>query len=78
MTLNMTVETKFNIKDHAYALIENKVKYVDICNIIINVDYSSKATIQYDINYYSSNKLMRGTIDEKRLFSTKEELIKSL
>ena len=39
MNINMTIETKFNIKDHAYVLIENKVKYVDIYKIIIDVDY---------------------------------------
>lgn len=74
----MTIETKFNIKDHAFALIENKVKYVDICNMEITVDCNSKATIYYDIHYWSSSKPMRDKINEKLLFSTKEELIKSL
>jgi hypothetical protein len=78
MVLNMTIETKFNIKDHAYVIIENKVKYVDICNIIINVDYNFNTTIQYNIEYWSYNKRIQNYVDEKYLFPTKEELIKSL
>jgi hypothetical protein len=78
MVLNMTVETKFNIKDHAYAIIENKVKYVDICNIVINVDYNFNTNIQYNIEYWSYNKRIQNYVDEKYLFPTKEELIKSL
>lgn len=78
MVLNMTIETKFNIKDHAFALIENKVKYVDIYKIVINVDYRYNTTIRYVIGYFSSNELTKGEISENRLFPTKEELIKSL
>lgn len=74
----MTVETKFNIKDHAFALIENKVKYVDIYKIVINVDYRYNTTIRYVIGYFSGNELTKGEISENRLFPTKEELIKSL
>lgn len=74
----MTIKTKFNIKDHAYAIIENKVKYVDICNIVINVDYNFNTTIQYNIEYWSCNKRIQNYVDEKYLFPTKEELIKNL
>ena len=78
MNINMTIETKFNIKDHAYVLIENKVKYVDIYKIIIDVDYRYNINIRYVIGYFSGNEFTKGEVSENRLFPTKEELIKSL
>lgn len=74
----MTIETKFNVKDHAFAIIENELKYVDILDIIIHVDYNFNIIIQYEVEYWSYGKRTQDKIKEKRLFSTREELIKSL
>lgn len=71
----MTIETKFNIGDEVWFMKENKPtkKVVDFIEII-TASATSKSFIQYGLK-------MEGVVErvtEKNLFSTKEELLKSL
>lgn len=71
----MTIETKFNIGDEVWFMKENKPtkKVVDFIEII-TASTTSKSFIQYGLK-------MEGVVErvtEKYLFSTKEELLKSL
>lgn len=71
----MIIETKFNIGDEVWFMKENKPtkKVVNFIEIV-TASTTSKSFIQYGLK-------MEDTVErvtEKHLFSTKEELLKSL
>ena len=71
----MVIETKYNIGDEVWVMYDNKPskRAVDFIEIIV-ASTISKGFIQYGLE-------MEGVVErmtEKYLFSTKEELLKSL
>jgi hypothetical protein len=67
----MKIETKYNIGDEVVYLSDNKIKEGNIRNFSILVYIDGTITIQYK----TSNGVY---VYEQDLFSTKEELLKSL
>lgn len=65
----MTISTKYNIGDTVWFMHDNKCVSKKVENIKIDVD---NMYIQYIFNGYGI------WLSEKHLFSTKEELLKSL
>ena len=72
----MEIKTKYNIGDILFVLHQNKVCTIVISDITISIGrkYSQVSYISYTKD---SNRYL-GTFDESELFSTKEELLKSL
>lgn len=66
----MEVSSKFNIGDKVYFIADNKVQKSDITGVSISAN-GCETKIEYTLHFDS-------TIDEDLVFSTKEELIKSL
>ena len=67
----MTIETKYNIGDEVWAIVENKV-----CQYhILNITAKKRMQTTIEVMYYIGNCEWRY---EQELFSTKEELLKSL
>lgn len=71
----MVIKTKYNIGDEVWVMYDNKPskRAVDFIEIIV-ASTTSKGFIQYGLK-------MEGVVErmtEKYLFSTKEELLKSL
>lgn len=82
----MTIETKFNRNDLAWAILENRPMQVKICciNIFLGI-LCKKPTIKYAVSWYdhlgryhSLGVSDNAFVSEDLLFPTKEELIKSL
>ena len=71
----MEVKTKFNADQKVYLLINNKVVYRKIDGIQILVNAFGRAGIQYRLDGLHDYAF---GFDEKDLFATKEELLKSL
>lgn len=77
----MTIETKYNIGDEVWAVIENRVQCLRIEGVAINTldetfDESGKlVSYRLRIKYYFGDG---DWVNEVNCFSTKEELIKSL
>lgn len=69
----MEIKTKFNAKQKVYLLHMNKVEHRKIDGIQILVNAYGEAGIQYRLDGLYSFRF-----DEKDLFATKEELLKSL
>lgn len=67
----MEIKTKFGVNELVYTLIDNEVKYTQILYINIAVA-AGRTSITYSVLGGHS------FIDENKLFSTKEELLKSL
>ena len=77
----MTVYTKFSLGDTVYLLYENKVHRCTISKIIINVTKNKFNKGDYIWYNYDVDIETGGTVidvTERRLFRTKEELLKSL
>ena len=77
----MTVYTKFSLGDTVYLLHENKVHRCTVSKIIINVTKNKFNKGDYIWYNYDVDIETGGTvidISERRLFRTKEELLKSL
>lgn len=70
----MTIKTRFKINDRVFFMYDNKIYEGSVRYIRVNVKSDLTIRIVYDI-YFS-----RGTTNcyEESLFTTKEELIKSL
>ena len=69
----MTIETKFNIGDSIWYMDNNKACNRSVSSIIIRItEYG------VSVGYYVSKPRKSITLDEKLVFSSKEELIKSL
>lgn len=83
----MTIESKYNIGDTVYIIYENKIQQVLITRITININPKTTFYNPKDIRttvLYSTKKLNSGnwtdfgSIPEKDIFKTKEELLASL
>ena len=72
----MKLETKFNLRQKVYFMYKNKVNSLQIDSIIVRVIALGGSEEEIAISY----KLCGSTdsFDEKELFATKEELLKSL
>lgn len=68
----MVVESKYNIDDHVWRIYMNAVNKEKISGVFINVDQYNQSSIEYTV--YNSDE----RINENNLFSSKEELLKSL
>jgi hypothetical protein len=68
----MDVKTKFNIGDYVFTVMDNKVWNFTINSIFIRVS-NEKIIVEY--KFVSNERLTR---KEHELFTTKEELLKSL
>lgn len=66
----MVVQTKFNVGDKAWFMLENKPNCVDITGLNISIYESGNVEIEYTLHY--------DKLKEENLFATKEELLKSL
>ena len=69
----MTIETKYKIGDEVWVVAVNQVLMREVVKVRI-VGINEK----YGYEVTSDTWLKRGLFEEKRLFPTKEELIKSL
>lgn len=77
----MKIDNKYSLGDIVYLLHENKVHRCIVSKIIINVTRSKFNNGDYTWYNYNVDIETGGTIVdviEKRLFRTKEELLKSL
>ena len=68
----MEIKTKFNINDEVWFIYDNKVIKRKI--VRINIEIESEQRTIYRLNPCINNVLL----EEKNLFPTKEELLKSL
>lgn len=68
----MEVITKYNINDKVWLIIDNQAVRANITRVIISVESTDSCKISYSLNYGSTE------YPEDQLFSTKEDLIKSL
>lgn len=68
----MEVNTKFDIGAQLWVIIDNKPEHVLVTDVEIDVVSKKTVNIKYGINYRDS------VVDEYKLYSTKEELLKSL
>jgi len=67
----MEITTKYKINEEVFILISNEVKKDKVRNILIDID-KHRNSIEYIFWDYTSK------ISENKVFSSKEELIKSL
>lgn len=68
----MVVESKYNIDDHVWRMYMNVVNKEKISGVFINVDKYNQSSVEYTV-YNSDDRIC-----ENNLFSSKEELLKSL
>jgi hypothetical protein len=78
----MRVETRFDIGDKVYVLHKNSVETTEILGISIEID-DKEQLIKYEVDIrvhiVDAPRIdIHETIEESRVFKTKEELIKSL
>lgn len=68
----MEVITKYNINDKVWLIIDNQAVRADITRVIISAESTDSCKVSYSLNH--------GSIEypEDQLFSTKEDLLKSL
>ena len=64
--------TKFNIGDKVWLIIDNQALRSDITRVIISVESPDNYEVSYSLHYRDTE------IPEEQLFSTKEELLKTL
>ena len=79
----MTIETKYDIKEKVWVLSQNKVLQGFIEGITVNYYYGlNNTTIEECIFYLVHNeanvRISQNSFSEKKVFTSKEELIKSL
>lgn len=79
----MKIETKYNTEDEVYVMHDNKIQCGTIHEVYIKKygnfqyitnDYKGRTFISYKVNLSSTCAIF----DEKKVYKTKEELIKSL
>lgn len=70
----MQIQTKFNVNDIVYFIFNNKVCSAPITSINIHVSKYEKLRITYTVYH----KDLTASLHEYSVFSTKDELIKSL
>ena len=71
----MIIETKYNIGDEVWFINHNKVCVSFITDIRVR---KNKTNIKVEYHIEPQHKIVFGVIKEQELFSTKEELLKSL
>ena len=81
----MKIKTKYNIGDEVCTMFRNQVTYFIIGRIDIRTDgkgtsiiYTSKDTYEEYSDIIGENKTYNWVRSEDKIFSTKEELLKSL
>ena len=76
----MTIETKYNIGQEVWFLKDNKAATMKIWDIDIRVrtSYDGEKTYGYHTRFFYYDFGYDNEIEEKYLFPTKEELLKSL
>lgn len=67
----MEIQTKFNVSEKTFAIVQNQIIQVRIHQIIINV--MKKPTIWYEINWDGDKYDKR---HEDDIYKTKEDIIK--
>lgn len=73
----MEIKTKYNIKDTVYFMYNNKAYEGKIINVYLKRDYKSEDYTRYTVNVQDRNGNFIEILEEN-LFSSKEELLKSL
>ena len=68
----MKATTKYDIGDRVWLISGNRAVRSDITRVIISVETPDNREVWYSLHYSDTE------IPEDRLFSTKEELLKSL
>ena len=71
----MTINTKYNIGDSIYSMYNNKVFLEHITRILTSTIKDHKGNIVIEVRYETNNSRC---LYENVVFSTKEELLKSL
>lgn len=69
----MTIETKFNIEDTVWCMVDNKPTEVVITGfLVVKPNHDANIIIQYDFDKAPD------TVNEDQMFYKKEDLLKSL
>ena len=68
----MEVITKYNIADKVWLIIDNQAVRANITRVIISVESTDSCKISYSLHHGSTE------YSEDQLFSTKEDLLRSL
>ena len=71
----MLIDIKYNIGDSIYSMYNNKVYHEHITSILTDTQINSKGVIKTEVRYKTNNARV---LDEDKVFSSKEELLKSL
>ena len=71
----MTINTKYNIGDIVYSMYDNKVICEHIADILTATVKDHKGKLVTEIKYKTNNSRY---IKEDKVFTSKEELLKSL
>ena len=71
----MLIDIKYNIGDSIYLMHNNKVYNEHITSILTDTQINSKGVIKTEVRYKTNNARV---LDEDKVFSSKEELLKSL
>ena len=78
----MSIETKFNVNDGVYFMLNNKIAYGVIIGILITIGddkYKEKYTYQFPrYNIHIVNQQTYSAYPESSLFLNREDLLKSL
>ena len=68
----MKAMTKYSIGDRVWLISDNHAVRSDVTRVIISFDSPESCKVEYSLHYRDTE------IPEEQLFSTKEELLKSL
>lgn len=71
----MTINTKYNIGDSLYSMKDNAVVCEYITSILTDTQIDHKGNIKTDVRYRVNNARV---LQEDKVFSSKEELLKTL
>ena len=71
----MLIDIKYSIGDSIYSMYNNKVYHEHITSILTDTQINSKGVIKTEVRYKTNNARV---LDEDKVFSSKEELLKSL
>lgn len=80
----MEIKTKYNLGDKVYVMHDNKVVYFTIQRINIkigdkiSIEYVSSEKFRQYLYLSKESDYMSLYVEEEKVFSTKEELLKSL
>lgn len=68
----METKTKYNIGDKVWLIRDNRAQRSDITRVVISVESSDNYEVSYSLHFGDTE------FPEDQLFSSKEELLKSL